>query len=310
MFAHDRRAPLAAQAFGLVFLVGLSAIALSRPVRSDESDAGRKRREARPASRSAATTERDGAKEAARANGEPLATLDETGDPDAGSDTSADSDTSAEYKPRRDIVLDDPELAEALRGLERDKEVLTECFGRRAEARKALDAIQAKYEAGTATLDALLAAQRRWADARLEYVNKVVDLGSHAGTVDGAVRRWVREQFAPQESAAPKLVEVDEGTPAPAGSTIRYHGKLYRIEGDDHWMYQYSEEQYPTILRLWIVQDGRDASLKLWRKVHAERAADKKKVSADQEMQAREQYYLFRAQVDKQLASLGKLPTK
>jgi hypothetical protein len=227
-------------------------------------------------------------------------TLDETGQPTAA------PDTESGYKPKRDIVLDDPELTEALRGLERDKEAITTAFQRRTAARKQLDAVQAKYEAGSATLDALLAAQRQWADARLGYVNQVVELGTHGNAVDGAVRRWMREQFSPQEAPAPKLVEIAEGESS-AGPTIRYHGKVYRIEGDDdHWMWQYSEEQFPTILRLWIVQEGRDVSLKLWRKIHAERAADKKKVSADDEMRVREQYYLFRGQFEKHLASLSK----
>ncbi|HVX14762.1 MAG TPA: TolC family protein [Pirellulales bacterium] len=293
--AHYRRTLLVPRLSGLVLLAGLAATAISGPAHSDDEDAARRSRRAATAT----AEEPDGDKDLLRAQDDQPTTPDEVGQPASG------SDTAPGYKPKRDIVLDDPDLTEALRGLERDKEAITTAFQRRTAARKQLDAVQAKYEAGTATLDALLAAQRQWADARLGYVNQVVEFGRHGSAIDGAVKRWMREQFSSQDAAPPKLVEVAEGDSS-AAPTIRYHGKAYRIEGDDHWMWQYPEEQFPTILKLWIVQEGRDVSLKLWRKIHAERAADKKKVSADDEMHVREQYYLFRGQFEKHLASLSK----
>lgn len=67
------------------------------------------------------------------------------------------------------------QLADAIRNLDSNYITAQTNFNRRVAAAKQVDAIQAKYKAGTATLDLLLQAQRRRADSEAAYFRSLVD---------------------------------------------------------------------------------------------------------------------------------------
>ncbi|REJ70630.1 MAG: TolC family protein [Planctomycetota bacterium] len=67
------------------------------------------------------------------------------------------------------------QLADAIRFMDANHVTLQTNFNRRVAAAKQVEAIQAKYEAGTATLDLLLQAQRRRADSEAAYFRSLVD---------------------------------------------------------------------------------------------------------------------------------------
>jgi beta-lactamase regulating signal transducer with metallopeptidase domain len=66
-------------------------------------------------------------------------------------------------------------LTNVLRDLGRNYQVSRTTFNRRAAAAKQVEAVQASYESDTATLDMLLDAQRRLADAEIAYYRALVD---------------------------------------------------------------------------------------------------------------------------------------
>jgi hypothetical protein len=66
-------------------------------------------------------------------------------------------------------------LTNSLRDLDRNYQVSRTTFNRRAAAAKQAEAVKATYEMGTATLDMLLDAQRRLADAEIAYYRALVD---------------------------------------------------------------------------------------------------------------------------------------
>lgn len=66
-------------------------------------------------------------------------------------------------------------LTNALRDLDRNCQVTRTTFNRRKAAAKQVEAVNATYEMGTATLDMLLDAQRRLADAEIAYYRALVD---------------------------------------------------------------------------------------------------------------------------------------
>lgn len=67
------------------------------------------------------------------------------------------------------------QLADAIRNLDANYITAQTNFNRRVAAAKQVDAIEAKYKAGTATLDLLLQAQRRRADSEAAYFRSLVD---------------------------------------------------------------------------------------------------------------------------------------
>ncbi|HWB07768.1 MAG TPA: M56 family metallopeptidase [Pirellulales bacterium] len=66
-------------------------------------------------------------------------------------------------------------LTNALRDLDRNYQVSRTTFNRRVAAAKQVEAVKAAYEVGTATLDMLLDAHRRLADAEIAYYRALVD---------------------------------------------------------------------------------------------------------------------------------------
>jgi outer membrane protein TolC len=60
-------------------------------------------------------------------------------------------------------------LTNSVRDLDRNYQVSRTTFNRRVAAAKQVEAVQSTYEVGTATLDMLLDAQRRLADAEIAY---------------------------------------------------------------------------------------------------------------------------------------------
>jgi hypothetical protein len=66
-------------------------------------------------------------------------------------------------------------LTNSIRDLDRNYQVSQTTFNRRVAAAKQVDAVQAGYQAGTVTLDMLLDAQRRLADAEIAYYRALVD---------------------------------------------------------------------------------------------------------------------------------------
>jgi outer membrane protein TolC len=66
-------------------------------------------------------------------------------------------------------------LTNSLRHLDRDYQVSRSTSNRRVAAAKQVEAVKAAYEVGTATLDMLLDAQRRLADAEIAYYRALVD---------------------------------------------------------------------------------------------------------------------------------------
>lgn len=66
-------------------------------------------------------------------------------------------------------------LTNCVRDLDRNYQVSITTFNRRVSAAKQMEAAQATYDAGTATLDMLLDAQRRLADAEIAYWRAIVD---------------------------------------------------------------------------------------------------------------------------------------
>ncbi len=66
-------------------------------------------------------------------------------------------------------------LTNAMRDMDRNYQVSRTTFNRRVAAAKQVEAVKAAYEAGTATLDMLLDAQRRLADAEIAYYRALVD---------------------------------------------------------------------------------------------------------------------------------------
>ena len=66
-------------------------------------------------------------------------------------------------------------LTNAIRDLDRNYQVSQTTFNRRVAAARQVAAVQAGYEAGTVTLDMLLDAQRRLADAEIAYFRALVD---------------------------------------------------------------------------------------------------------------------------------------
>ena len=67
------------------------------------------------------------------------------------------------------------QLADAIRNLDANYITAQTNFNRRVAAAKQVDAIEAKFKAGTATLDLLLQAQRRRADSEAAYFRSLVD---------------------------------------------------------------------------------------------------------------------------------------
>jgi hypothetical protein len=66
-------------------------------------------------------------------------------------------------------------LTNSIRDLDRNYQVSRTTFNRRVAAMKQVQAVKASYEVGTATLDMLLDAQRRLADAEIAYYRALVD---------------------------------------------------------------------------------------------------------------------------------------
>jgi beta-lactamase regulating signal transducer with metallopeptidase domain/outer membrane protein TolC len=66
-------------------------------------------------------------------------------------------------------------LTNSIRDLDRNYQVSRTTFNRRVAAAKQVEAIKAAYEVGTATIDMLLDAQRRLADAEIAYYRALVD---------------------------------------------------------------------------------------------------------------------------------------
>jgi len=66
-------------------------------------------------------------------------------------------------------------LTNSIRDLDRNYQVSQTTFNRRVAAAKQVEAVKAGYEAGTVTLDMLLDAQRRLADAEIAYFRALVD---------------------------------------------------------------------------------------------------------------------------------------
>jgi hypothetical protein len=66
-------------------------------------------------------------------------------------------------------------VTNSLRDLDRNYQVSRTTFHRRVAAGKQVEAVKASYETGTATLDMLLDAQRRLADAEVAYYRALVD---------------------------------------------------------------------------------------------------------------------------------------
>jgi hypothetical protein len=66
-------------------------------------------------------------------------------------------------------------LTNSLRDLDRNYQMSRTNFNRRVAAAKQVEAVEASYEGGTATLDMLLDAQRRLADAEIAYYRALVD---------------------------------------------------------------------------------------------------------------------------------------
>jgi outer membrane protein TolC len=66
-------------------------------------------------------------------------------------------------------------LTNSIRDLDRNYQVSRTTFNRRVAAAKQVEAVKAAYDVGTATLDMLLDAQRRLADAEIAYYRALVD---------------------------------------------------------------------------------------------------------------------------------------
>ncbi|MGH7135457.1 MAG: TolC family protein [Pirellulales bacterium] len=66
-------------------------------------------------------------------------------------------------------------LTNSIRDLDRNYQVSRTTFNRRVAAAKQVEAVKATYDMGTATLDMLLDAQRRLADAEVAYYRALVD---------------------------------------------------------------------------------------------------------------------------------------
>jgi outer membrane protein TolC len=66
-------------------------------------------------------------------------------------------------------------LTNSIRDLDRNYQVSRTTFNRRVAAAKQVEAVKAAYEVGTATLDMLLDAQRRLADAEIAYYRALID---------------------------------------------------------------------------------------------------------------------------------------
>jgi outer membrane protein TolC len=66
-------------------------------------------------------------------------------------------------------------LTNSIRDIDRNYQVSRTTFNRRVAAAKQVEAVRATYEVGTATLDQLLDAQRRLADAEIAYYRALVD---------------------------------------------------------------------------------------------------------------------------------------
>jgi outer membrane protein TolC len=82
---------------------------------------------------------------------------------------------------RERAILEDQELevshqmADSIRDMQGLYVVTQTAFNRRVSAKQQVEAVQAAYDAGTATLDLLLDAQRRLADADIEYYRSLVN---------------------------------------------------------------------------------------------------------------------------------------
>lgn len=82
---------------------------------------------------------------------------------------------------RERAILQDQELelqhglAEAIRDLDTNYRLAQTNFNRRVAAQRQVEAVQAAYDAGTVTLDLLLEAQRRRADAEAAYYRSITD---------------------------------------------------------------------------------------------------------------------------------------
>ncbi|HQU41575.1 MAG: hypothetical protein B7Z73_05845 [Planctomycetia bacterium 21-64-5] len=66
-------------------------------------------------------------------------------------------------------------LTNSIRDLDRNYQVSRTTFNRRVAAAKQVEAVKASYDVGTATLDMLLDAQRRLADAEIAYYRALID---------------------------------------------------------------------------------------------------------------------------------------
>ncbi|HET6880398.1 MAG TPA: TolC family protein [Pirellulales bacterium] len=66
-------------------------------------------------------------------------------------------------------------LTNSIRDLDRNYQVSRTTFNRRVAAAKQVEAVKATYDMGTATLDMLLDAQRRLADAEIAYYRALID---------------------------------------------------------------------------------------------------------------------------------------
>ena len=80
-----------------------------------------------------------------------------------------------------ELSLEDEELefkrvlTNSVRDMDRNYQVSRTTYNRRVAATKQVEAVKAAYDSGTGTLDMLLDAQRRLADAEIAYYRALVD---------------------------------------------------------------------------------------------------------------------------------------
>jgi hypothetical protein len=75
------------------------------------------------------------------------------------------------------------QIADAIREMQGFYVVSQTAFNRRVSAKQQVEAVEAAYEAGTATLDLLLDAQRRLADADIEYYRSLTNYNLSIATI-------------------------------------------------------------------------------------------------------------------------------
>ncbi|HVC93036.1 MAG TPA: M56 family metallopeptidase [Pirellulales bacterium] len=195
------------------------------------------------------------------------------------------------------LVWEHAAVREALRDFDRNQAVMVTTCNRRIAAAKHVTTVEAAYEAGTASLDMLLDAQRRLVDAEIACVQAAADFGKQAVVINEAVARWMNDRLPTNTLVQPRLVEVVVGSPETRRPKINYDGKLYQVVGNDLSDVDMTPERRAALLKLRAVQQGRDGALKLWRKVYALQRTGAKGGEPEKEAQAREQYFLFRSEV-------------